>query len=119
MIEISTKTKKFRQTYWGNNPTIWIIRFENWIWNWSKRNCAESKIDIGRGPVVNVIITSGTLKKGDYFVSGSKWGKVRAILNDQGKNIEVANPSTPIEVLGINGASNSEMTLLFKIRKRS
>ena len=41
----------------------------------------ESKIDIGRGPIVNIIVTSGTLKKGDYFVSGLKWGKVRALIN--------------------------------------
>ena len=52
----------------------------------------ESKIDIGRGPVVNIVVTSGNLKKGDYFVSGKKWGKVRAIINDQGKNIEIAEP---------------------------
>ena len=43
----------------------------------------ESKIDIGRGPVANIVITSGKLKKGDYFVSGKKWGKVRAIINDK------------------------------------
>ena len=67
----------------------------------------ESKIDIGRGPIVNIIITSGTLKKGDYFVSGLKWGKVRAIVNDLGKNIDEAYPATPVEVLGINGASKA------------
>ena len=67
----------------------------------------ESKIDIGRGPIANVIITAGTLKKGDYFVSGLKWGKVRAIINDQGKQIERAEPATPIEILGINGAAKS------------
>ena len=67
----------------------------------------ESKIDVGRGPVVNIIVTSGNLKKGDYFVSGKKWGKVRAIINDQGKNIDMAEPSTPVEILGINGASNA------------
>ena len=67
----------------------------------------ESKIDIGRGPVANLIVTSGTLKKGDFFVSGLKWGKVRAIINDKGKNIDEALPSTPIEVLGINGAAKS------------
>ena len=50
----------------------------------------ESKIDIGRGPVVNIVVTSGNLKKGDYFVSGKKWGKVRAIINDQGKNIDIS-----------------------------
>ena len=67
----------------------------------------ESKIDIGRGPVANIIITSGTLKKGDFFVSGLRWGKVRAILNDKGKIIGEASPSTPVEILGINGAAKS------------
>jgi len=67
----------------------------------------ESKIDTGRGPVVNIIVTSGTLKKGDYFVSGLKWGKVRALINDNGKNIDIADPSTPVEVLGINGAAKA------------
>ena len=67
----------------------------------------ESKIDIGRGPIVNIIITSGTLKKGDYFVSGLKWGKVRAIVNDLGKNVDEAYPATPVEILGINGASKA------------
>ena len=67
----------------------------------------ESKIDVGRGPVATIIVTSGTLKKGDFFVSGLKWGKVRAIVNDKGKNIEEAPPSTPIEILGINGAAKA------------
>ncbi len=67
----------------------------------------ESKIDIGRGPVATVIVTSGTLKKGDFFVSGLRWGKVRAIINDKGKNISEALPSTPIEILGINGAAKA------------
>ena len=47
------------------------------------------------------------LKKGDFFVSGLKWGKVRAIINDKGQNIDVAFPSTPVEILGINGASKA------------
>jgi len=67
----------------------------------------ESKIDIGRGPIVNVIITAGTLKKGDFFVSGLRWGKIRAIINDKGKNIDIAEPSTPVEILGINGAAKA------------
>ena len=67
----------------------------------------ESKIDIGRGPVATIIVTSGTLKKGDHFVSGFKWGKVRALIDDKGKNINEAPPSTPVEILGINGASKS------------
>ena len=67
----------------------------------------ESKIDIGRGPVATIIVISGTLKRGDYFVSGLKWGKVRALINDKGKNIGEAVPSAPVEILGINGASKS------------
>ncbi len=67
----------------------------------------ESKIDVGRGPVATIIITTGTLKKGDFFVSGLKWGKVRAIINDKGKNLNEALPSTPVEILGINGAAKA------------
>jgi len=67
----------------------------------------ESKIDVGRGPVATIIVTTGTLKKGDFFVSGLRWGKVRAIINDKGQSIDVASPSTPVEILGINGASKA------------
>ena len=108
MIEISTKTKK------NLDKLIEAIILQSELLDLkteyeteSKGIVLESKIDIGRGPVVNIVVTSGTLKKGDYFVSGKKWGKVRAILNDQGKNIEIANPSTPVEVLGISGASDA------------
>jgi translation initiation factor IF-2 len=67
----------------------------------------ESKIDVGRGPVATIIVTTGTLKRGDFFVSGLKWGKVRAIIDDKGKNINEAPPSAPVEILGINGAAKS------------
>ena len=67
----------------------------------------ESKIDVGRGPVATIIVTTGTLKKGDFFVSGLRWGKVRAIINDKGQNINEALPSTPVEILGINGAAKA------------
>ena len=67
----------------------------------------ESKIDVGRGPVATIIVTTGTLKKGDFFVRGLKWGKVRAIIDDKGKNINEAPPSAPVEILGINGAAKS------------
>ena len=67
----------------------------------------ESKIDVGRGPVATMIITTGTLKKGDYFVSGLRWGKIRAIIDDKGKNLNEALPSTPVEILGINGAAKA------------
>jgi len=62
----------------------------------------ESKIDVGRGPISTVIIINGTLKIGDHFVSGSTWGKIRALINDKGTTIEQAKPSTPVEILGMN-----------------
>ena len=67
----------------------------------------ESKIDTGRGPVATIIVTTGTLKKGDFFVSGLRWGKIRAIISDKGKNLDEALPSTPVEILGINGAAKA------------
>ena len=67
----------------------------------------ESKIDIGRGAVATIIVTTGTLKKGDFFVSGLRWGKIRAIINDKGQNVNEALPSTPVEILGVNGASKA------------
>ena len=67
----------------------------------------ESKIDVGRGPISTVIIINGTLKKGDYFVSGSTWGKIRALINDKGTTIEQAIPSAPVEILGMNGPAKA------------
>ena len=67
----------------------------------------ESKIDKGRGPVSTVLITNGTLKKGDHFVCGKTWGKVRAMINHEGNMVEIAEPSTPVEVLGMNEVSRS------------
>ena len=64
----------------------------------------ESKIDVGRGPIATVIIINGTLKKGDYFVSGATWGKIRALINDKNTTIEQAIPSTPVEILGMNNS---------------
>ena len=65
----------------------------------------ESRIDKGKGPVSTVLITNGTLKNGDFFVSGRTWGKIRAMINDQGQNVDLASPSTPVEILGINNSA--------------
>ena len=62
----------------------------------------ESRIDKGKGPVSTVLVTNGSLEKGNYFVSGNTWGKIRAMINDQGQNIDLASPSTPVEILGMN-----------------
>ena len=62
----------------------------------------ESRIDKGKGPVSTMLVTNGSLKKGDFFVSGNTWGKIRAMINDQGQNINLALPATPVEILGMN-----------------
>jgi len=62
----------------------------------------ESRIDKGKGPVSTVLVTNGKLEKGDFFVSGNTWGKIRAMISDDGKNVDSALPSTPIEILGMN-----------------
>ena len=63
----------------------------------------EAKLDVGRGPVATVLVQRGTLRTGDIFVVGEQWGKVRALVNDQGDRIKEAGPSVPVEVLGLNG----------------
>ena len=63
----------------------------------------EAKLDVGRGPVATVLVQKGTLKRGDIFVVGEQWGRVRALINDKGERIDEAGPSVPVEVLGLNG----------------
>ncbi len=63
----------------------------------------EAQLDKGRGPVATVLVRRGTLKVGDIFVIGTEWGKVRALINDQGKQIKIAGPSQPVEILGLSG----------------
>ena len=62
----------------------------------------ESKLEKGRGSVATVLVQKGTLKVSDIFVSGSEWGKVKALIDDKGKNIKQAEPSVPVEVLGFD-----------------
>jgi translation initiation factor IF-2 len=63
----------------------------------------EAQLDVGRGPVATVLIETGTLKRGDIFVVGEQWGKVRALIDDKGERVDEAGPSVPVEVLGLNG----------------
>ncbi len=65
----------------------------------------ESKIDKGKGPVSTVLISNGELKKGDFFICGDTWGKVRAMIDYEGKNIDCALPSMPVEILGMNSSA--------------
>jgi len=71
----------------------------------------EAKLDVGRGPVATVLVQNGTLKRGDIFVVGEQWGKVRTLINDQGERTDEAGPSVPVEVLGLNGTPQAGDTL--------
>ena len=63
----------------------------------------EAKLDRGRGPVATVLVQNGTLRTGDNFVVGNVYGKVRAMFDDRGAQMEEAGPSTPVEILGMEG----------------
>jgi translation initiation factor IF-2 len=71
----------------------------------------EAKLDVGRGPVATVLVQNGTLKKGDIFVVGEQWGKVRALINDKGETVAEAGPSAAVEVLGLSGTPSAGDTL--------
>ena len=65
----------------------------------------ESKIDKGKGPVSTILISNGKLKRGDFFVCGDTWGKIRAMINYDGKMVNEAFPSMPVEILGMNSSA--------------
>ena len=62
----------------------------------------EAELDRGRGPVATVLVNRGTLRVGDTIIAGDEWGRVRALVDDHGKQVDEAPPSTPVEVLGLN-----------------
>jgi translation initiation factor IF-2 len=71
----------------------------------------EAKLDKGRGPLATVLIQRGTLRVGDIFVVGAVPGKVRAMIDDKGKQVKEAGPSVPVEVLGLSGVPSAGDTL--------
>ncbi len=79
----------------------------------------ESRLDRGRGPVATVLVQNGTLKQGDIVLTGLEYGRVRAMLNEHGKMMETAGPSTPIEILGLSGTprAGDEMIVVSDERK--
>ena len=62
----------------------------------------ESRVDVGRGVVATLLVSSGSLKVGDIVVAGANYGRVKALLDDKGKNRKIAEPSEPVEILGLN-----------------
>ena len=67
----------------------------------------ESALDKGRGPVATVLVQQGTLKKGDYLVCGVHYGRVRALFDENGKQVDTAGPSIPVQVLGLSGVPDA------------
>ena len=65
----------------------------------------ESKIDKGKGPVSTILISNGKLSRGDFFICGDTWGKIRAMINYDGKIVNEALPSMPVEILGMNSSA--------------
>ncbi|EGA72402.1 translation initiation factor IF-2 [Vibrio sinaloensis DSM 21326] len=79
----------------------------------------ESRLDKGRGPVATVLVQSGTLNKGDIVLCGQEYGRVRAMRDENGKEVTTAGPSIPVEILGLSGvpASGDEATVVRDERK--
>jgi translation initiation factor IF-2 len=79
----------------------------------------EARIDKGRGPVATVLVQSGTLKKGDVILAGAAFGRVRAMLDENGRQVEQAGPSIPVEILGMTEVpqAGDEMMVLGDERK--
>lgn len=67
----------------------------------------ESRLDRGRGPVATVLVRAGTLRQGDLVVSGAEFGRARAMFDEQGRSVESAGPSIPVQVLGLSGTPNA------------
>ena len=79
----------------------------------------ESRLEKGRGPVATVLVQAGTLNKGDMTLCGTEYGRVRAMINDLGKQVKEATPSMPVEILGLSGvpAAGDEMLVVPNERK--
>jgi translation initiation factor IF-2 len=78
----------------------------------AKGTIIEARLDRGRGPVATVLVQEGTLKPGDAFVCGTQHGRIRAMVDDKGRRIEAAGPSTPVEILGLGGVPEAGDTFV-------
>ena len=78
----------------------------------------EAELDKGKGPVARVLVQNGTLKVGDAFVAGDCFGRVRAMVNDRGRRIKEAGPSTPVEITGSDGSAASRRSV-HGVRRRA
>lgn len=79
----------------------------------------EAELDKGRGAVATVLVQNGTLKVGDGIVAGNYFGKIRAMINDRGRRVKVASPSTPVEILGLSDVPNpGDQFMVFEDEKK-
>jgi len=79
----------------------------------------EAQVEQGRGPTATVIVRMGTLRVGDPFICGNYWGKVKQLINDHGKAVKEAGPSTPVKVLGLSGLPNAGDELMVMEEEKS
>ncbi|MBI2847168.1 MAG: translation initiation factor IF-2 [Chloroflexi bacterium] len=79
----------------------------------------EAKLDTTKGPLATVLVQSGTLEVGDCVVVGETWGKLKAMFNDKGKRIKKAEPSTPVEILGLNNVPQAGDTFVAVFNERT
>jgi translation initiation factor IF-2 len=80
----------------------------------------EAKLDRGRGVVATVLVQNGTLRVGDIVIAGAQWGRVRALVSDLGEPVEEAGPSTPVEILGLDGVPEpGDKLLVVESEKRA
>ena len=102
-VEVSAKTKKnldkLKETIILQSE---ILELKAPNSGQAKGVVLEAKIDKGKGPVATILVRSGELKKGDYFICGNTFGKIRAMIDHNGKLIENTYPSSPVEILGLN-----------------
>ena len=107
-VEISalkkTNLDKLKENIVLQSELLDLKTFKNTM---AKGVVIESRLDKGKGPVSTILVTSGTLKRGDTFVSGSSKGRVRAMFDFNGKQISLAEPSTPVEVIGFESVTSA------------
>jgi len=85
----------------------------------ARANVIEAQVEPGRGPTATVIVNTGTLNVGDTFICGNYWGKVKQLIDDLGKTVKKAGPSTPVKILGFSGLPNAGDELLVMSEERS
>ncbi|HEV2420460.1 MAG TPA: translation initiation factor IF-2 [Candidatus Acidoferrales bacterium] len=108
MVEVSAKTKKNIERLLEMILLVGDLReLRANLSTSASGTVLESRVDKGRGPVATVLVQNGTLNVGDVFICGAVYGKVRALFDDKGQSVKNAGPSSPVEVLGLQGVPDA------------